>query len=109
MMNGILLIIVTSLAVLGAYYICGLLTDALCRPKEGDVLVLLQGADGEALTNLLHGVNSCLPDAEVLMITQSEECPLPCIPPDNVHWLPRGQVPATVEAFLQKETQKKGK
>ncbi len=73
MLSGVMLIVVTMFAVLGAYYLSDLLTGHLLRRKRARPLVVVEAESGEQLWSGVLDVRAVLPDAPVVVLCEQRE------------------------------------
>lgn len=94
MLSGVMLIIVTMFAVLGAYYLSDLLTGHLFRHRKGaQPLVVVQADSGDGMWSGVLDVRTLLPDAPVVVLCTREET----LPPPGANL--RGVVFATPDTL----------
>ena len=68
MLSGVMLIVVTMFAVLGAYYLSDVLTGCLFRRKKaGDALVVLRADTGDRMWSGVLDERAALPDLPVVV------------------------------------------
>lgn len=78
MLSGVMLIVVTMFAVLGAYYLSDLLTARLFRRKKLPGALLVVHADtGERVWENVLDAREALPDAPMVVLCTGEAAPLP--------------------------------
>lgn len=79
-MNSILVILITGMAVLGAYYLAELLTEGLEKPKQNEaVLILPQPADASCVWETAVMVRRILPRCQVIAAGKgTADQPMPC-------------------------------
>lgn len=70
MLSGVMLVVVTTFAVLGAYYLTELLAQGLARHRKmpGAVVVLAPSKGGDVWGDVLD-LRDRLPDAHVVVVT----------------------------------------
>lgn len=96
MLSGVMLIVVTTFAVLGAYYLTELLAQGLSRHRKmpGAVVVLAPGRGGDVWGDVLD-VRGRLPDTHVVVLTAGA-CNLQGLEPSM-----KGVVFATADTVAQ--------
>lgn len=67
-MQFIILALVTALAVLGAYSLCEMLTDAALTPDGGQAIVILSDMEGACLSDTVHALRRYLPAAHIMAV-----------------------------------------
>lgn len=73
MLSGVMLIIVTMFAVLGAYYLSDLLTESLFRRKRfQDAVLLVAAQTQEEVWSGVLDARKKLPDAHVVVVCPAE-------------------------------------
>ncbi len=78
MLSGVMLIVVTMFAVLGAYYLSDLLTRCLLRRKgTRDAVVVLRARTGERLWSDVLDLRALLPDLPVVVLCGKDGTPVP--------------------------------
>lgn len=78
MLSGVMLIVVTMFAVLGAYYLSDLLTNRLLRRKaSGDAVVVLRAQSNEQVWAGVLDARAALPDAAVVVLRARESTLMP--------------------------------
>ena len=74
MLSGVMLIIVTMFAVLGAYYLSDLLTNCLFRRrKAAEALVVLRADTSEQMWAGVLDARAALPDTAVVVLCPQED------------------------------------
>lgn len=74
MLSGVMLIVVTMFAVLGAYYLSDLLTGCLFRRRKAeDALVVLRAETGDRMWSGVLDVRAVLPDIPVVVLCAEGE------------------------------------
>ena len=74
MLSGVMLIVVTMFAVLGAYYLSDVLTGCLFRRKKaGEALVVLRAETGDRMWAGVLDVRAALPDIPVVVLCAEGE------------------------------------
>ncbi|MEF9969651.1 MAG: hypothetical protein RSD54_02000 [Ruthenibacterium sp.] len=74
MLSGVMLIIVTMFAVLGAYYLSDLLTGCLFKTAQVHSAVVLLATDSpEQMWNSVLEMRSRLPDSEIVILCQNRD------------------------------------
>lgn len=74
MLSGVMLIVVTMFAVLGAYYLSDVLTGCLFRRKKaGDALVVLRAETGDRMWAGVLDIRAALPDIPVVVLCAEGE------------------------------------
>ena len=67
-MNSILVILITGMAVLGAYYLAELITEGSSRPKNDEAVLVLTGPiDPAAALSVTASVRRFLPRCQVVV------------------------------------------
>lgn len=78
MLSGVMLIVVTMFAVLGAYYLSDLLTRCLLRRKgTRGALAVLRAETGEQMWSGVLDLRALLPDLPVVVLCAEGETPVP--------------------------------
>ena len=78
MLSGVMLIVVTMFAVLGAYYLSDVLTGCLFRRKmAGEALVVLRAETGDRMWAGVLDVRAVLPDIPVVVLCADGETIFP--------------------------------
>lgn len=74
MLSGVMLIVVTMFAVLGAYYLSDLLTVCFFKTKQVHSAVVLWATDSpEQMWNSVLEMRSKMPDSEIIIMRLSAE------------------------------------
>ncbi len=78
-MNSVLVILITGMAVLGAYYLAELLTEGMEKPKQNEaILILPEPADPSQVWEIAISVRRLLPRCQVIAASQDAGTPPPC-------------------------------
>lgn len=78
MLSGVMLIVVTMFAVLGAYYLSDVLTACLFRRKKtGNALVVLRAQTGDEVWAGVLDVRAALPEVPVVVLGADESARRP--------------------------------
>lgn len=77
MLSGVMLIIVTMFAVLGAYFLSDVLTECIFKKNSAPkVIVVLAGGNAEQVWNSVVDAKTKMPDTEIIVLCNEE--PLRC-------------------------------
>ena len=107
-MNSVLVILITGMAVLGAYYLAELLTEGMEKPKQNEaVLILPQPADPSQVWEIAISVRRLLPRCQVIAAARDTGGLPPCAGLRGLRVVPAGRLEEETlrELHLQSGTQ----
>lgn len=78
-MNSVLVILITGMAVLGAYYLAELLTEGMEKPKQNEaILILPEPVDPSRVWEIAISVRRQLPRCQVIAVSRDAGELPPC-------------------------------